>query len=126
MLVQRPPIEHVLRNLISNAIKHHDRLDGEVVVSVRMTTDGMAEFHVEDDGLGIAPEFHQRIFAIFQTLRSRDEVETSGVGLSIVMKIVEQAGGRAWVESAPPRRGAVFLFTWPTRIATLSGTAASG
>jgi signal transduction histidine kinase len=112
---QRPPLDHVLRNLISNAIKHHDRPEGEVVVSVQII-DGAAEFRVEDDGPGIAPAFHERIFMIFQTLKSRDEHETSGVGLSIVQKIVERAGGKVWVESAPPRRGTTFLFTWPQAI----------
>ena len=98
----------MLRNLISNAIKHHDRPEGEVIVSMRMIG-GVAEFRVEDDGPGIAPAFHKRIFMIFQTLQSRDDQETSGVGLSIVQKIVERAGGTVWVESAPPRRGSVFF-----------------
>jgi signal transduction histidine kinase len=118
---QRPPLDHVLRNLVSNAIKHHDRPEGEVIVSVRMIH-GVAEFRVEDDGPGIAPAFHQRIFAIFQTLQQRDDHETSGVGLSIVQKIVERAGGTVWVESAPPRRGSVFVFTWPE--ATIAEVAA--
>jgi len=109
---QRSPLEHVLQNLISNAIHHHDRPEGEVIVSVR-SVNGVAEFRVEDDGPGIAPEFHKRIFMIFQTLQSRDEREASGVGLSIVQKTVERAGGAVWVDSAPPRRGTAFLFTWP-------------
>ena len=50
---------------------------------------------------------------IFQTLQSRDDRETSGVGLSIVQKFVERSGGTVWVESAPPRRGTIFRFTWP-------------
>ncbi len=113
ILTQRSPLEHVLRNLISNAIKHHDRPEGEVSVSVRIA-DGVVEFGVEDDGPGIAPEFHERIFGIFQTLKSRDDNETSGVGLSIVLKTVERAGGRVWIESGPPQRGTKFLFTWPS------------
>jgi signal transduction histidine kinase len=121
---QRPPLEHVLRNLITNAIKHHDRAVGEVTVSAHMT-DGKVEFRVEDDGPGIAPEFHGRIFTIFQTLRSRDEIETSGMGLSIVHKIVERAGGRVWVESAPPTRGSVFRFTWPETVAAQSDARAA-
>ena len=108
----RPPLEHVLQNLISNAIKHHDRPEGEVVVSARRL-DGMIEFRVRDDGGGIPPEFHKRIFTIFQTLNTRDECEASGVGLSIVQKTVERVGGRVWIESEPPRRGTSFIFTWP-------------
>jgi signal transduction histidine kinase len=116
ILTQRPPLDHVLRNLISNAIKHHDRPEGEVIVSAQMTG-GVVSFRVEDDGPGIAPAFHERIFAIFQTLQPRDDQETSGVGLSIVRKTVERAGGKVWVESAPPRRGSAFLFTWPATVA---------
>lgn len=108
----RSPLEHVLRNLIANAIQHHDRTEAEITVSVRITA-GIAEFRVEDDGPGIAPKFHERIFLIFQTLQHRDDQEASGVGLSIVKKTVERLGGKVWVESAPPRRGSVFLFTWP-------------
>ncbi|MEJ0046615.1 MAG: ATP-binding protein [Rhodospirillales bacterium] len=108
----RTPLEHVLQNLISNAIKHNDRPIGEVAVSASML-DGTTEIRVADDGPGIAPEFHTRIFTIFQTLQCRDETETSGVGLSIVKKIIERVGGRVWVESAPPERGASFVFTWP-------------
>ncbi len=122
ILTQRPPLEHVLRNLISNAIKHNDCPSGEVIVSARMT-DGVAEFRVEDDGPGIAPEFHKKIFTIFQTLQRRDETETSGMGLSIVQKTVDRAGGRVWIESAPPRRGSTFLFTWPDAVARQSGAA---
>jgi signal transduction histidine kinase len=122
---QRPPLEHVLRNLISNAIKHHDRAQGEVVIAVRMI-DGVAEFRVEDDGPGIEPRFHQRIFGIFQTLHARDERETSGVGLSIVQKAVERIGGRIWLESAPPRRGTIFWFTWPEAVSVPGGEKTAG
>jgi signal transduction histidine kinase len=73
---------------------------------------GTAEFRVADDGPGIAAQFQQRIFTIFQTLKSRDEVEASGIGLAIVKRKVETHGGRIWVESAPPARGATFVFTW--------------
>jgi signal transduction histidine kinase len=106
----------VLQNLISNAIKHNDQATGEVVVSACMR-DGTPELQVADDGPGIAPSFHKRIFLLFQTLQSRDETESSGVGLSIVKKLVDRAGGRIWVESAPPRRGATFHFTWPSAVA---------
>jgi PAS domain S-box-containing protein len=108
----RAPIEHVLRNLISNAIKHCDRPVNEIVVSARVT-EGWTEFSVADDGPGIAPEFQERIFQIFQTLKNRDDLEASGVGLSIVKKTVERFGGKVWIVSAPPRRGTVFVFTWP-------------
>ncbi len=72
----------------------------------------MVEFRVRDNGPGIDPEYHARIFEIFQTLRPRDEVEGSGMGLAIVKKTIESAGGRIWVESAKGE-GATFCFTWP-------------
>jgi PAS domain S-box-containing protein len=108
----RPPFETVLRNLIGNAVKHHDRPQaGIVAVSARVEA-GVAQFCVADNGPGIAPEHHARIFEIFQTLRPRDQVEGSGMGLAIAKKAVEAAGGRIWVESAPGE-GAAFYFTWP-------------
>jgi signal transduction histidine kinase len=67
---------------------------------------------VEDDGPGIPAAFHARIFQMFQTLKSRDEVEGSGMGLAIVKKSVEGQGGTITVESTPPLRGTAFIFTW--------------
>jgi PAS domain S-box-containing protein len=107
----KTPLEHVFQNLISNALKHHDRDRGTVVVSAR-DLGMLVEFAVRDDGPGIDPAFHERIFGMFQTLRPRDEVEGSGVGLAIVKKAVEKNGGAIKVESAPPRRGTAFVFTW--------------
>ncbi len=107
----RAPITVVLTNLIGNGVKHHDRSEGRITVAMRLQ-DGVAEFRVSDDGPGIAPRFHDRIFVIFQTLASRDDVESSGIGLAIVKKKVQAHGGRIWVESAPPARGSVFVFTW--------------
>jgi signal transduction histidine kinase len=107
----RVSIQVVLQNLIGNALKHHDRSEGRIIVSVRQI-DGMAEFRVTDDGPGIEPRFHERIFAIFQTLACRDEAVSSGIGLAIVKKKVLAHGGRIWIESAPPVRGSTFAFTW--------------
>ena len=107
----RIQIQVVLTNLIGNAIKHHDRTEGHVDVTMRLN-DGVAEFRVADDGPGIPPKFHERIFVVFQTLASRDEVEGSGIGLAIVKKMVLSNGGTIKVESAPPARGSTFVFTW--------------
>ncbi len=110
----RAPLSLVFRNLIGNAIKHHDRPDGAVTVSGSVGEDGaFATFTVADDGPGIAPEYHERVFGLFQTLRPRDEVEGSGMGLAIVQKTVEGQGGRIWLEPGAGR-GATFHFTWPT------------
>ncbi len=107
----RTPILVVLQNLIANGLKHHDRAEGRITVSMTLEN-GVAEFRVSDDGPGIAPRFHEKIFMIFQTLASRDDVESSGIGLAIVKKRVEGHGGRIWVESNPPARGTTMIFTW--------------
>jgi len=101
----------VLENLISNGVRHHDRPAGRITIRM-VFVGGVAEFCVSDDGPGIDERFHRRIFAVFETLKSRDDLEASGIGLAIVKRKVEAHGGRIWVESAPPARGATFKFTW--------------
>ncbi|HJZ46745.1 MAG TPA: CHASE3 domain-containing protein [Roseiflexaceae bacterium] len=113
ILTDRLRLQQVFQNLISNAIKHHNRADGHVEVSVR-DIGRMYEFALADDGPGIAPEYHEKIFVIFQTLAARDKVEGTGIGLALIKKIVENHGGRVWVESAEGT-GTTFRFTWPKR-----------
>jgi signal transduction histidine kinase len=108
---ERVPLQQVFLNLVGNALKHAKRADPFVRIGVADQGDWL-EFFVSDNGPGIAPEFHERIWAIFQTLEPRDTVEGTGIGLSIVQKIVESKGGRTWVESEPGA-GATFRFTWP-------------
>jgi len=101
----------VFENLISNAVKYCDKEVGEVQVGVEELP-RFWKFHVRDNGLGINPRYHARIFEIFQTLKSRDEVEGTGIGLTIVKKIVTHLGGEVWVESEPDL-GSTFYITWP-------------
>ena len=110
---ERIPFQQVFLNLIANAVKYSlaERPDVEVRVQCRDADDAF-EFAIRDNGPGIAPEYHERIWGIFQTLSARDDVESTGIGLSVVRKLVERRGGRAWVESAPGS-GATFRFTWP-------------
>jgi PAS domain S-box-containing protein len=116
----RLQFQQVFLNLIGNAIKHAGRTDPRVTVTSRDAAESsrLVEFAVSDNGQGIDPQYHERIFVIFQTLAARDKVEGSGVGLSLVKKIVEGHGGRVWVESQPGE-GATFRFTWP-RVASSS------
>ncbi|KYF84200.1 hypothetical protein BE17_52450 [Sorangium cellulosum] len=110
---ERIPLQQVFMNLISNALKHARRADVRVRVGHRDA--GLHhEFSVEDNGPGIAPEFHDRVWGLFQTLEARDKVEGTGIGLSVVKKIVESRGGRIWIESAQGQ-GATFRFTWHKR-----------
>lgn len=112
LVTHRVPLATVLRNLISNALKHHHQpLLGQVRVTARFL-DNWIEFSVVDNGPGIAPEFHKRIFDMFQTLQSRDVVEGSGIGLALVKKIIESYGGQITVDSALGQ-GATFRFSWP-------------
>jgi PAS domain S-box-containing protein len=110
---ERVPLQQVFMNLIGNAVKYGRGERGHVRVRVewRPVRDAY-EFTVADDGPGIAPEYHDRIWGIFQTLHARDKVEGTGIGLSVVRKIVESRGGEAWVRSAAGE-GAGFHFTWP-------------
>lgn len=113
-VLRAPPasLEQVFGNLIGNVVKHHDRSRGVIDISCADAGD-YYEFSIADDGPGIAPEFHGRIFQMFQSLRPRDEVEGSGMGLAIVKKTIESQGGRISVESEAGRRGTIFRFTWP-------------
>jgi PAS domain S-box-containing protein len=110
--VETLPIQQVFSNLISNAIKYHHQKQGKIVISAEDKGD-CYEFAVADDGPGIEPQYHERIFTIFQTLQPRDTIESTGIGLSIVKKIVEDRGGTVRVESQL-NQGATFYFTWPT------------
>ena len=105
------PLEQVLRNLISNAIKHHPGPQGRIVVSCQEQSDRYV-YSIEDDGEGIPQQYAERVFEMFQTLKPRDQVEGSGMGLAIVNRIVQWQGGKVWFEPAPSGRCTVFKFQW--------------
>lgn len=107
---ERIRLQQVFMNLISNAIKHHHRDSGRVTIRVE-DAGAFWRFGVSDDGPGIAPRYHEKIFVIFQTLVPRDQKEAAGVGLSLVKKIVEEQGGKIEVQS-DEGAGATFWFTW--------------
>lgn len=112
LVMVRAEALQIFQNLMSNAIKYADKerpLD--IQVSARKV-DSFWEFSLADNGIGIEPEHFDRIFQIFQRLHTRQEYSGTGVGLSIVKKIVESKGGRVWVESVPSQ-GSTFLFTLP-------------
>lgn len=110
LYTERLPLRQVFHNLIGNALKHGGPA---VQINISYRADGpWYAFTVADNGPGIAPRYHERIFGIFQTLASRDRVEGSGLGLALVRKIVEHRGGRVTLTSEPGH-GAAFTFTWP-------------
>jgi PAS domain S-box-containing protein len=112
LYTEREPLATVLRNLIYNACKHHHApAGGSVWISVE-EEESLLRFVVADDGPGIAPQHHGAVFELFRTLRPRAEVEGSGLGLSLVQKIVTGRGGSIELTSKPGA-GATFTFTWP-------------
>ena len=104
--------EQVMANLISNAIKYHDDPERALVTVSAKETDKFYVFSIADNGPGIDPKFHQRIFDVFQTLQTRDDLESTGIGLSIVKKAIETHGGQISVAS-DVGKGATFTFEWP-------------
>jgi PAS domain S-box-containing protein len=105
-------VEQIFGNLIGNAIKFN-RSEGPCVsIGVRSVGSGQAVLFVRDNGIGIEPEYQERVFGVFQRLHRREEYEGNGAGLAIVKRSVDSLGGRIWVESQPGA-GATFLFTLP-------------
>lgn len=108
---ERIPLQQVLSNLISNAIKYHDKRTGTIEVGFT-NLKSHYEFTVSDDGPGISKHYFDKIFMIFQTLHERDTLESTGVGLAIVKKILENRKQTITLTSSPGE-GATFQFTWP-------------
>ncbi len=110
------PLRQILLNLINNAIKHHDRKTGGITVKAEFMADCFS-CSVHDDGPGISPKYHDKIFGLFQTLRPRDEVEGSGLGLAIIRKLLEYHDGTIRVQSDPDaHRGTCFVFEMPAKL----------
>ncbi len=106
-------LRQLFQNLVGNALKYGDKPETTVRVEWREQKKERAwEFAVVDNGPGIEARHFERIFKIFQTLAPKDHPNSTGIGLSVVKRIVEQAGGRVWVESTVGA-GSTFRFTWP-------------
>ena len=103
----------VFQNLIGNAIKYRSPEPPQIHISVTKEKNEYL-FSIKDNGIGMDPQHLKRIFTIFQRLHKRDEYEGTGIGLSIVQKIVHQFGGEIWAESEPGK-GSTFYFTVPDK-----------
>lgn len=106
-------MQQLFLNLISNAIKYNDKPNAEVYIGCNEFSD-YYEFYVADNGPGIAKEYHEKIFVVFQTLQERDAFESTGVGLSIVKKILQSVKGEITLESEI-NKGSKFIFKWPKK-----------
>jgi signal transduction histidine kinase len=108
----RQRLVEVLQNLIDNAVKFMgDQSDPQIEIGQREQENGKPVFFVKDNGIGIAPEYQERIFGLFNKLDPK--TEGAGVGLAIVKRIIEVHGGRIWIESEPGK-GSTFFFTLPS------------
>lgn len=107
---QRLPLQQVFTNLIGNAVKYSQ--EGVTVCVTYRQLNGWHEFSVSDNGPGIAPDYHEKVFGLFQTLRRKDDKESTGIGLAIVRKIIKERGGSIRISSVQGS-GASFIFTLP-------------
>ena len=115
MLTERVPLQQVFMNLLQNAVKHGcPEQTGMIEIGIDKTG-GRPIFFVQDHGQGIAPQHHERIFGVFQTLAPRDKVEGTGIGLAVVKKLVETRGGKVEVASRIGE-GCRFSFVWPAEV----------
>jgi PAS domain S-box-containing protein len=106
-------LAQLLQNLVSNALKYR----GEAAPCIRISAeerDGWVVFSVEDNGIGIEPQYAEKIFGLFQRLHGRDTYDGSGIGLAICQRVVEQYGGRIWLERSVPGQGSTFCFSLPS------------
>ncbi len=104
-------LSQVFSNIISNAIKYNDKPIGKVECIYESIT-GFHQFSIKDNGIGIAEVYHKKVFQVFQIIDARDENESTGIGLAIVLKIIEELGGSIKIESEESK-GATFIFTIP-------------
>jgi light-regulated signal transduction histidine kinase (bacteriophytochrome) len=110
-------LDALLANLVGNALKYRGTEPSRVTVSAERAEDGWL-FTVTDNGIGIQPQYAERIFAIFQRLHLRDEYGGTGIGLALCRKIVEFHGGRIWLDSDYSATGATFRFSLPEEVHT--------
>ena len=113
LIVNRIAMTQIFQNLLSNAIKYHDKLIGHINIGCE-DIGKYYQFYISDDGPGIPSEFHDRVFEAFQAFKQQENIESTGLGLTIVKKIVEKIGGKVWFVTTVGQ-GTTFYFTWPKK-----------
>jgi light-regulated signal transduction histidine kinase (bacteriophytochrome) len=103
-------MKQLFQNLVSNSIKFRKKDSNPVITVNAVSNNGNWIFSFKDNGIGINPAFHEKIFVLFQRLHKRSDYEGTGIGLAYCKKIVELHGGKIWVESVPDE-GCTFFFT---------------
>lgn len=111
IISERILLQQVFSNLISNAVKHNNKPLGKIECHYQSAS-SFHQFSIKDNGPGIAEEYHKKVFKVFQTIEARDVKESTGIGLSIVKKIIEEKGGTIHIESEQ-NKGCSFIFTVP-------------
>lgn len=112
VLIEAVQLQQLFQNLVGNALKYHRKGVPPVVHAKARREAGDWLFSIADNGIGIEPEFREKIFGVFKRLHTSDEYSGTGIGLAICQRIVEHHGGRIWVESVPGD-GSTFYFTLP-------------
>ncbi|MBN1975744.1 MAG: PAS domain S-box protein [Sedimentisphaerales bacterium] len=120
IMCEKTRMFQIFQNLISNAVKYMDKEEGIIKLDCAEEED-FWKFSVEDNGPGIEEKYFDKIFQMFQTLSPRDQYESTGIGLTVVKKIIELYGGKIWIESKVGN-GSIFLFTIPKQKNTYRGT----
>ncbi|WP_017729743.1 ATP-binding protein [Nafulsella turpanensis] len=107
----------IFSNLLSNALKYNDKVEGRIIVGYEQNETGDFCFFVEDNGPGIPLKKREKVFKIFTVLENTKKADSTGIGLAIVKKIITEKGGKIWIEEAKaPGEGSRFCFTWPAEL----------
>jgi light-regulated signal transduction histidine kinase (bacteriophytochrome) len=114
IVADRTQMRKVLQNLISNALKFHGESPPNIHISGE-SKENKWVFSVKDNGIGIDPQYFDRIFKIFQRLHTRDEYEGTGIGLAVCKKIIQRHNGEIWVKSEK-NKGSTFYFSIPKKL----------